>query len=131
MGSSMARQYSDHEVNALDVGRPTPAKAALPVNDSQLTLRSLTGEAIRRTGSQKAAALDMEIDQAQLTRQLQTGHLTLERLEQLGPTRLAELGRLMVETYAPLDSPQARIRQKASELEDMAREFRQIAEYIA
>lgn len=131
MGGSMARQLRTPEINSLDSVRPEPAKANLTVNGGQSPLRSLTAEAIRRTGSQKEAAFEAGVDPAQLTRQLQTGHLTLERLERMGPSRLAELGRLMVETYAPLETPQARIREKAGELETIAREMRQLAEYIA
>ena len=131
MGQSMARRAETSRVDSLDSIRPTPAKASLTVNASQSPMRGLISEAIRRAGTQKAAAIDMEMDQAQLTRQLQNGHLTIERLEALSPTFAAEFGRLLVEVFGPLDSPQARFRQKARELRDIAAEIEQAAEFIA
>lgn len=85
----------------------------------------------RRTGSQKAAAADMAIDPAQLTRQLANGHLTIERLEALPPTFAAELGRLLVETFGAIESPQARLLKESRELREAADRLEYLAEFVA
>lgn len=131
MGSSLERAARSSRVETLDACRPEPARAALPVNGGQSTMRGLITEAIRRVGSQKAAAIGMAMDPAQLTRQLGNGHLTVERMEALPPVFAAELGRLLVEEYGALATPQARIRQKARELREIAAEMDQAAELIA
>lgn len=93
------------------------AHAGVAVNDSQSPLRVIVAATIQRIGSQKAAAGDMGIDAAQLTRQLQNGHLTLERLEALGDVFCAELGRALLEEYgASVKSPKERAREQLPEL---------------
>ena len=131
MALSIDRAARATRVDSLDGCRPALAKAALPVNDGQSTMRALIAEAIRRVGSQKAAAIGMAMDPAQLTRQLGNGHLTVERLEALPPVFAAELGRLLVEEFGALATPRARIRQKARELREIAAEMEQAAELIA
>lgn len=115
----------------LDSLRPAPAKAVLAVNDGQSEFRPLITEAIRRVSSQKAAAIDMGIDPAQLTRQLQNGHLTVERLEKLGPEYAAEFGRLLLEQYGPLSTPQARAKAAIREVRRLIDELDQVLEHIA
>lgn len=119
MHRSLKHTQESTRVSSLDSVRPKPAKADLAVNDSQSGLKPLIAEAIRRVTSQKAAAADMGIDPAQLTRQLQSGHLTVERLEALGPEYAAELGRLLVETFGPLSSPYARVKQDVREIRQL------------
>lgn len=131
MANTMAQPQQSTRNQSLDSVRPAQAKADLRVNDSQSTLRPLIAEAIRRVSSQKAAATDMGIDPAQLTRQLQSGHLTVERLEALGPQYAAELGRLLLEQYGALATPQSRLRQKARDLREIANEIEQAAELVA
>ena len=115
---------------SLDSIRPKPAKAALPVNANQSSLRPLIAEAIRRVSTQKAAAVDMEIDPAQLTRQLQSGNLTIARLEALGPDYAAELGRLLIETFGPLSTPIARAKQDVREMRALLDRMDQALDYL-
>lgn len=123
--------YPSTPSQMLDSLRPAPAKAVLAVNDGQSEFRPLITEAIRRVSSQKAAAIDMGIDPAQLTRQLQNGHLTVERLEKLGPEYAAEFGRLLLEQYGPLSTPQARAKAAIREVRRLIDELDQVLEHIA
>lgn len=131
MSSSINSAVRSEEVNPLDSIRPKPAKAGLSVNASQSPMRGLIAEAIERSGTKKAAAGDMEIDPAQLNRQLQNGHLTVERLESLPAAFAAEFGRLLVEEFAPLATPKARIRELSRRQREIADELAQLSEYVA
>jgi hypothetical protein len=107
----------NESLDSLDRIGLKPAKARLPINADQYPLRTIVSEAIRRVSSQKAAAADMGIDPAQLTRQLQSGRLTVERLEALGVEFYAELGRLLLEQYGnEAQTPQARARARLPEI---------------
>lgn len=117
MPSNLSNAERSEEINPLDSIRLRPAKASLRVNGSQCDVRGLIAETIRDTSSQKAAASDMEIDPAQLTRQLQNGHLTIERIEALGPVFAAKLGERLIETYAPLVDPKAEARRSIRDIE--------------
>lgn len=117
-------------VRSLDDLRPEMAKASLPVQPGPTALGALVTEAIERTGPKKEAAADMDLDQSQMNRQVAAGQLTLGRIERLKPATKVELGRLLVETYAPLVTPKARIQQKAREQRALAEELEQIAEYL-
>lgn len=131
MSSSLQSAARSEEVNSLDSIRLRPAKASLPVKDSQCDVRGLIAETIRVTSSQKAAATDMQIDPAQLTRQLQTGHLTIERIEALGPVFAAKLGERLVQEYAPLVDPKAEARRALREIEARVDTLRQFIEDVA
>ena len=116
MGSSVSQSRASTRVDVLDSVRPSPAKAALKVNADQSGLTAVVSDTIRSVTTQKAAAIDMEIDEGQLSRELQTGRLTLARLEKLGPQYAAELGRRLVDAYGSLVSPQAFIREQIREI---------------
>jgi transposase-like protein len=104
------------------------AKAVAP---SHTELRRVIALALERVGPLKAAAEDMGIDRAQMYRQLQNGHLTIERLEALGPAFGAELGRMLLDVFGPLSTPQARVRQNLREIERLLGEVAQAVELIA
>jgi hypothetical protein len=112
-----APRVQSTRLESLDAVCLQPAKAEMRVNRDQSPLRVVVSEVIRRVTSQKAAALDMGIDQGQLSRQLQTGRITIERLETLGPLYAAELGRALNEQYgAAIESRQARAQRVIPEL---------------
>lgn len=116
------------EVPGLDGVRPRMAKAVTP---SHTALRRVIASALERVGPLKAAAADMGIDRAQMYRQLQNGHLTIERLEALGPEFGAELGRMLLDAFGPLSTPQARARQDIREIQRLLNEVEQALEDLA
>ena len=116
------------EVHDLDQVRPRMAKAVTP---SHSALRRVIALALERVGPLKAAAEDMGIDRAQMYRQLQNGHLTIARLEALGPDFGAELGRMLLDAFGPLSTPQSRARQDIREIRRLLDELDQVVELIA
>lgn len=80
---------------------------------------------------QGAAAAVLEKDEGNYSRDAKAGRLTTGQLAKLGPVFLAELGRELVEQFAPLATPAARIRKLADEQERIAAELRQLSEYVA
>lgn len=128
MGTTMTKPARSQEVSSLDGVRPRMAKAVAP---SHTELRRVIALALERVGPLKAAAEDMGIDRAQMYRQLQNGHLTIERLEALGPAFGAELGRMLLDVFGPLSTPQARVRQNLREIERLLGEVAQAVELIA
>lgn len=132
---SMARSINQPEpssrIDSLDGLCLKPAKADLRVNVDQLRLRAIVSDVIQRVSSQKAAALDMGIDQGQLSRQLQTGHLTIERLEKLGPGYAAELGAHLTQTYgSERESPKAYARRLVQQIEACLLELKQFVDGV-
>lgn len=128
MGSTLPKPTQSQEVSGLDAVRPRMAKAVTP---SHTELRRVIALALERIGPLKAAAEDMGIDRAQMYRQLQNGHLTIERLEALGPAFGAELGRMLLDAFGPLSTPQARARQDIREMRRLLDELDQAVELIA
>ena len=87
-------------------------------------LRDVASETIRITsGKARAAAIDLEIHEGHLSRQLSDGTIRLEQLERLGPVFAAKFGAELVERFGPSD-PQARIqrliRTIRKDLDDLA-----------
>jgi transposase-like protein len=128
MRTTVAQPAQAQEVKSLDGVRPRMAKA---VTASHTELRRVIALALERTGPLKAAAEEMGIDRAQMYRQLQNGHLTIERLEALGPAFGAELGRMLLDVFGPLSTPQARARQDIREMRRLLDELDQVMELIA
>lgn len=125
---TMTQAPRSQEVQSVDGVRPRMAKAVTP---SHADLRRVITLALERSGPLKAAADDMGIDRAQMYRQLQNGHLTIERLEALGPRFGAELGRMLLDAFGPLSTPQARARQDIREMRRLLDELDQVVELIA
>jgi hypothetical protein len=101
---------------ARSVATPAPAshrEVLAPVCTSRL--RDVAGDAIRATsGNARAAAIDLDVHEGHLSRQLKDGTLRLEQLEVLGPTFAAEFGAELVERFGPSD-PKARARRLIQE----------------
>jgi transposase-like protein len=128
MGSSLPKSERSQEVNGLDDVRPRMAKA---VTAGHTELRRVIALALERVGPLKSAAADMGIDRAQMYRQLQNGHLTIERLEALGPAFGAELGRMLLDAFGPLSTPEARARQNLRDVRRLLDEVEQLLEHVA
>lgn len=132
MGVTMTNAQRSTEVNSLDRMRPQMAKAAI---DSQLLSIELGGivrdALVRHFGSLKAAAIEMGMDQGQLTRELDAGKLNLARLEKCGAAFMLRFGQLMVEHAQPLSSPKARAKELIRQRQRIDAEFEQLLEHIA
>lgn len=69
--------------NSIDDVRPTMAKASLSDQSGSIALTAVVKDAlIRHYGSLKAAAITLQMDQGQLTRELQSGDFKLKKLDQ-------------------------------------------------
>jgi len=134
MSATMPNAELSREVNSLDGLRPKPVKTSLrestPVNAVNERQRPVTEivSGVIRAQTQKAAAIEMDIDPAQLTRQLQSGHLTIGRLDALSPEALARIGKELHERFAPLADPKEHARRKCDELQAIVNELRQYIE---
>lgn len=131
MPARMPQAQQSTRVDVLDSVRPMPAKAALKVNDSQSALTAIVSDSIRSVTTQKAAAIDMNIDEGQLSRELQSGRLTIERLERLGPQYAAELGRRLIEQFGTLATPHARLREQIRAIRRAADELEAGLEHLS
>jgi hypothetical protein len=130
----MPKAELSREVNSLDGLRPSPVKASLrqsttvsPVHVGPRPVTEIVSGVIRAQ-TQKAAAIDMQIDPAQLSRQLESGHLTIGRLDALSPEALARIGKELHERFAPLADPKEHARRKCDELQAIVNELRQFIE---
>lgn len=74
----------------------TASVPPLPAQDEVLLL-AVAALALRRTCSQKAAAIDMGLSEGRLSTKLTDGSLTLKQLSKLGPKYLSELRRALIE----------------------------------
>ena len=132
MGHSVPNAARSAEVNPLDGVRPRMAKADLDGQSLSREMTSIVRDAlVRHFGSLKAAAIDMQIDPGQLTRELDGGKLNLARLAKCGAAFLLKFGELMVEHAQPLSTPKARGMQMVREIETKCQELRQLLEHVA
>lgn len=132
MASSIARPYPTSPDNSLVTGRPAMAKATLDDNGAGVQLSSVVKDTAKRVyGKQGAAAAQLGKDEGNFARDVVAGRTTLADLGKLGPQFLAELGRELVEQYAPLSTPQARARQQIKVARQALEELEQVVELIA
>lgn len=118
--------------NPLVTVRPQMAKATLPDNTAAESLSSVVKEAAKRSyGKQGAAAAQLGKDEGNFARDVSAERLTLRDLKSLGRLFLAELGKELVNEYAPLDTPLARARRKIREAHAALDELSQALEMIA
>jgi hypothetical protein len=91
-------------------------------------LRDVAGDAIRATsGNARAAAIDLDVHEGHLSRQLKDGTIRLEQLEILGPAFAAEFGAELVERFGPSD-PRARVQRL---IRQVRRDLDELAEAVA
>ncbi len=109
MNRSIATAERSQEVHSLDGVRPRMAKAdtASPTQSISWT-EAVRHALISRFGSLKAAAIEMQIDQSQLTRELDNGKLNIERLRKCDAAFALKLGQALIEHAQPLATPKAR-----------------------
>lgn len=132
MGSTVTTAERSTEGKAFDHVRPAMAKAALHDQALSIEMSAIVRDAlVRHFGSLKAAAIEMDIDQGQLTRELDAGKLNLTRLQRCGAAFLVKFGALMVEHMQPLSSPKVRGFQLLREIEQRVNEVRQLLEHCA
>jgi len=103
MSQTIPAGTSSMERKGLDHVRPRMAQAALTVNVGQSVLTAVVKDALlRHYGSLKAAAITMgEMDQGQLTRELDNGKLNLARLDLLDDAGKAEIAKRLHDTFSP------------------------------
>jgi len=95
-------------------------------------LREVAADAIRTfSGNARAAAIDLNVHEGHLSRQLKDGTLRLEQLEVLGPAFCAKLGQELVEQFGPLSSPKDRARRLIRDMEQCLSELKQYVEDAA
>lgn len=111
--------------------RPKQAKAELRPQAAVILLREVAAEAIHRTSSQKAAAVDIGIHEGRLSHKLKDGSLTLAQLETLGPGYAAELGAHLTETYgSERESPKQYARRLVQQIEACLVELKQFLDGV-
>lgn len=134
MSPTVASARQSTEGKSLDDIRPRMAHAGLSVKSSQSALTAVVKDALlRHYGSLKAAAITMgEMDQGQLTRELDSGKLNLARLEMLDEAGKAEVAKRLHEAFiAALETPQARAQRVIREARQKLDELDEYLRYIA
>lgn len=132
MSRSMTNAARSTEGNHLDGLRPQMVKAELHDQSLSIEMSGVVRDAlIRHFGSLKAAAIEMDIDPAQLTRELEAGKLNLARLSKCGAAFMLKFGQLMVEHAQPLTSPVAQGFKDLNEMERRIQSIRQLLEHCA
>jgi hypothetical protein len=94
-------------------------------------LRDLVAEAIRAaSGKARAAAIDIGIHEAHLSRLLKDGTLRVEQLEVLGPVFAVKFAQQLLEHYGPLCDPKDHARRSLREIEDAITDLKQFVEHL-
>lgn len=124
-------EQASHREQLADV-HPKAAKADLHPQVGASRLRDVAADAIRSTsGNARAAAIDLNVHEGHLSRQLKDGSIRLEQLEVLGPAFAVKFGQELLERFGALATPQARHEQLRREIEQKLDEMRQCVELIA
>lgn len=129
MGSSVRSAIHATPDNSLPAATQRMAKAGLPAASELSGLIKDTAKRVH--GKQATAAAVVGKAESNFSRDVDSGALRTSDLAQLGPAFLAELGKGLVERYAPLNTPAARVRELARQQERIARELEQLSEFIA
>jgi hypothetical protein len=108
------------------------AKADVRSQSQSIAMTGIVRDAlVRHFGSLKAAALEMEIDQAQLHRQLESGTLNVARLAKCGDAFAGKFAALLAEHAAAVVNPKVRGFQLLREIDSRVAEIRQLLEHCA
>ena len=108
--------------------RGKPIKADLRPQAPDSRLRDVAADALRRTSSQKAAAIDIDLSEGRLSHKLQDGTLTLAQLEALGPVFAAKFGKDLVEKFGPLADPRDHARRLCDDIQALVNQLRQFVD---
>lgn len=139
MGRSVFVSKSSDPVRTLDeiraTGRPPLKSPSEPVEASDRVGPIARQAVIKHYGTVKEAAWRLgegaglaPLDPSLLMRELEAGKLS--RLD-VDPAVVAAVARALSDTYAPMSTPAARLRQKAREVRAIADELDQLSEFIA
>lgn len=122
MARTVANAVQSREVRSLDGIRLSPAKASYesPTESTGVEhglldrlARTVESALIDAHGSQKAAAIEIDIDQSQMKRQLRLGTFDLRQQAAAGEVFLAKLGERLTEEFgAARKSPQQQARER-------------------
>jgi hypothetical protein len=108
------------------------AKAEIAVTDGHTLLRSVIQTLIRNAPDKKEKlAADMGKDRAQMYRQSENGHLTVEDLDALGLDFLMKMALEVLEQVGPLQTPQAKARQDIRDIRRLLEDIEQALEFVA
>lgn len=122
---------ASHREQLADV-RPQQAKAQLGPQAPASSLREVAADTIRMvSGNARAAAIDINIHEGHLSRQLKDGTIRLEQLEALGPVFAAKFGKELVEKFGPLSDPKDEARRTIRDIEERLNVLRQFIEDVA
>lgn len=115
MASILPKPDPSTPLNSLDGVRPKAAKAGLERQSVSIALSSVVKDAlIRHYGSLKSAAITLQMDQGQLTRELQTGDFKLKKLDRDDEAK-AFIARALHEAFGDAD-PKAQARRAIREV---------------
>lgn len=132
MPQTMSQPAVTRQDNSLVNVHPQMAKADLHDNAVPESLSPVVKEAAKRSyGKQGAAAAQLGKDEGNFARDVAAERLTLRDLKCLGRQFLAELGKELVNEYAPLDTPKARATRKIREAHAALDELSQALEQLA
>lgn len=119
---------ASHREQLADV-HPTPAKAHLGPQAPASRLRDVCADTIRTvSGNARAAAIDINIHEGHLSRQLKDGTIRIEQLEALGPVFAAKFGQELVDKFGPLTDPKAEAHRAIRDIEDRLSTLKQFVE---
>lgn len=108
-----------------------PIKADLVPHTGAPLLRDVAAIAIERTDIQKEVADQIGIHRSRLTHKIKDGTLTIKQLEELGPRFFVNFGRELIEAYAPMETPRARLRAISTQRRRLDDEEEQIIDGLA
>lgn len=128
MAGSVAK--AGDALERLNYARPggVSAKASLRPHTPACSMREDAREAVKRTTKQEQNGAGLS--QSRLSHKLSDGTLMVKEMEALGPAFAAEWGRMLLERYAPLVTPQARMRENVRVIRQRLDELDQLAELV-
>lgn len=131
MSDSIAKRVQSAPVKSLDSICLNPAKASLPVNRGQRAMTAVVKDALlRHFGSLKAAAISMSnMDEGQLSRELESGKFKFERLDVCEDAAKAAVTAALYDAFGQTD-PRSQIRRDFADLENRLRELRERTEAL-
>lgn len=107
------------------------AKADLAPHPPAPRVRDCAAEAVRAKGTHKGAASDLGLDRSRFSHKLKDGSLRLSELEELGPDVAVKMAEEILEHFAPLVTPAARMRHQLRMAKRALDEAEQLVEFIA
>lgn len=130
MAKTVQQSLPPMALSTPDGHRPSTASVSRTDQSTSIALTSVVKDVlIRHFGSLKAAAIDLQIDHGQLSRDLATGDFKFKRLEGFDDVK-RKLAKAMDDTYGD-DDPRARKRRVIRSLRDSLDELAELEERIA